>query len=93
MLKKIIYGILVLFIILIGGVVLFVQLNWDKTYAIAYPDLQVSTDSAVIAKGKYLVHDPAHCSNCHVSNVAEMIAADAGENIPLKGAQFFLWVH
>jgi mono/diheme cytochrome c family protein len=89
MLKKIIYGILILLIVVIGGFVGFVQLNWNKTYNIPYPDLQVSTDSAVIAKGKYLVHGPAHCSNCHVSSVAEMIAADAGENIPLKGGAEF----
>ncbi len=89
MIKKIILGILALLIVLIGGVVIYVQLNWDKKYDIAYPDLQVSTDSAVIAKGKYLVHSPAHCSNCHVGSVAEMIAADAGENIPLKGGVEF----
>jgi len=89
MFKKIILGILVLLVLLIGGVVIYVQLNWDKTYDIAYPDLQVSTDATVIAKGKYLVHGPAHCSNCHVGSVAEMIAADAGENIPLKGGVEF----
>jgi mono/diheme cytochrome c family protein len=69
--------------------VVYVQLNWNKTYDIAYPDLQVSTDSTVIERGKYLVHGPAHCSNCHVGSVAEMIAADAGENIPLKGGVEF----
>lgn len=89
MFKKIILGILALLIVVIVGAVIYIQLNWDKTYDIAYPDLQVSTDSTVIAKGKYLVHGPAHCSNCHVGSVAEMIAADAGENIPLKGGAIF----
>lgn len=85
MLKKIIFGILILLVVGIGGFVFYVQLNWNKTYDIPYPDLQVSTDSTVIERGKYLVHGPAHCSNCHVGSVAEMIAADAGERIPLKG--------
>lgn len=85
MLKKIIFGILILLVVGIGGFVVYVQLNWNKTYDISYPDLQVSTDSTVIERGKYLVHGPAHCSNCHVGSVAEMIAADAGERIPLKG--------
>ena len=89
MLKKIIVGALILLIVIIGGMFVYVQLSWNKTYDIAYPDLQVSTDSTVIARGKYLVHGPAHCSNCHMGSVAEMIASDAGENLPLKGGAKF----
>lgn len=89
MLKKIIFGILILLIVVIGGFVVYVQLNWDKKYDIPHPELQVSTDPDVIERGKYLVNGPAHCSNCHVSTVAEFIAADAGENIPLKGGVEF----
>lgn len=89
MAKKIIFGILVLLIVIIGGFVVYVQLNWNKTYDIPYPNLQVSTDPEVIERGKYLVHGPAHCSNCHVGSVAEMIAADAGENVPLRGGVEF----
>ncbi|MEK7690989.1 MAG: cytochrome C [Bdellovibrionota bacterium] len=29
------------------------------------PDLKAVTDPVVIARGKYLVHGPAHCSQCH----------------------------
>lgn len=89
MLKKIIFGIIGLLVLVIVGVVAYVQLNWNKTYDIPYPNLQVSTDPEVIERGKYLVHGPAHCSNCHVSSVAEMIAADAGENVPLRGGVEF----
>lgn len=89
MAKKIIFSILILLIVVIGGFVVFVQLNWNKTYDIPYPELQVSTDPEIIERGKYLVHGPAHCSNCHVGSVAEMIAADAGENVPLKGGVIF----
>lgn len=90
MLKKIILGILALILVVVGGFVIYVQLNWDKVYDIPYPDLQVSTNSAVIAKGKYLVHGPAHCSNCHVSSMQDMIDADAGKDIPLKGGVDFI---
>lgn len=89
MFKKIFFGILILLIVVIGGFVVYVQLNWNKVYDIPYPDLQVSTDSAVIAKGKYLVHGPAHCSNCHVSSMDDMIASDRGDAIPLKGGVSF----
>ncbi|MFC3416147.1 c-type cytochrome [Algoriphagus hitonicola] len=89
MIKKIILSILSLLLVLIGGFVLFVLLTWNKTYQIPYPELKASTDSTVIEKGRYLVHGPAHCSNCHVSSIKEMIAADAGQNIPLQGGVEF----
>jgi mono/diheme cytochrome c family protein len=89
MLKKIIFGILILLTIVIGGLVVYVQISWDKKYDIPYPNLQVSNDPDVIEKGKYLVHGPAHCSNCHVSSIEEMIAADAGQDVPLKGGVGF----
>lgn len=85
MVKKIIFGILILLIVVIGGFVIYVQLSWNKTYDIPYPDLQVSTDSTVIERGRYLVHGPAHCSNCHVSSIEDMIATDRGDPIVLKG--------
>jgi mono/diheme cytochrome c family protein len=89
MFKKIILGVLTLFIIILGGFFIFVQMNWDRKYNIPYPNLQVSSDPDVIERGKYLVLGPAHCSNCHVSSVKEFIAADAGENIPLMGGVEF----
>ncbi|HMQ06459.1 MAG TPA: cytochrome c [Saprospiraceae bacterium] len=89
MIRKIIFGILILMILLAGGFFVYIQLNWDKKYDIPYPELQVSDDSTVIERGKYLVHGPAHCSNCHVSSVRNFIAADAGENIPLSGGVGF----
>lgn len=33
----------------------------------AAPDLAATTDSATIARGKYLVYGPAHCASCHSS--------------------------
>jgi hypothetical protein len=89
MARKVIFGILILLTVIIGGFVIYVQLNWDKTYDIPYPNLQVSTDPELIERGKYLVHGPAHCSNCHVSSIEDMVAADEGKPIPLKGGVSF----
>ena len=89
MVKKILLSLLLVMVALIVGLVAYVEISWDKTYDIPYPSLQVSTDSSVIARGKYLVHGPAHCSNCHVSSVEELIAADNGNPIPLKGGVEF----
>lgn len=89
MAKKILLSLLSVIVVLILGLFAFVEASWDKTFDIPLPQLQTSTDSAVIARGKYLVHGPAHCSNCHVGSVEEMLAADAGENVPLKGGVAF----
>ena len=89
MIKKIILGIIIVIILFIGGFIIYIQINWDKKYDIAYPDLKISTDSSVIAWGKYLVRGPAHCSNCHVSSYQELILSDQGKDIPLKGGVKF----
>jgi mono/diheme cytochrome c family protein len=69
--------------------VIYVQSNWDKQFDYAFPTLQVSTDSAVIARGKYLVHGPAHCSSCHVADVQSIIDSDEGQPVPLQGGVEF----
>ncbi len=89
MLKKILLGLLGLIAVVFIIFIVYIQSSWDRTYDIAYPQLNVSSDSAVIAKGKYLVHGPAHCSNCHVSSYKEMILTDKGEPIPLSGGVVF----
>ncbi|GAA0877455.1 hypothetical protein GCM10009119_04230 [Algoriphagus jejuensis] len=85
MIKKLLLGLLSLIIVLGLGFYIYVQVNWDKQYDIALPELKSSTDSTLIARGQYLVHGPAHCSNCHVGSLEEMIASDAGKPIPLRG--------
>ena len=89
MIKKILLAILIVIVIAIVSFFIYVQSSWDKTYEIAYPDLKTSSDSAIIAKGEYLVHGPAHCSNCHVSSWQAMINADSGIDEPLIGGVRF----
>jgi len=43
----------------------------------------------VIARGRYIVNGPAHCSNCHVASAADMIRSDAGELVPMQGGVVF----
>ena len=89
MIKKILLGLLALVILFLVGFVLFVQFSWDKKYDLDYPELRISTDSAVIARGKYLTHGPAHCITCHVGGYEELIKADRGDSVPLKGGVIF----
>lgn len=79
-------GILVLIIILaIAGLGLYIQLGYDKKFPdTPYPQVQVTTDSATIAWGKYLVYGPAHCAVCHV-DVGQEALVDAGQELPLIG--------
>jgi len=85
MFKKIVLGFVTLIAIILLGLYIYIQTSWNKTYDIAYPDLSVSSDSAVIAHGHYMVHGPAHCIGCHVGSFDELIRADKGEQVALQG--------
>ena len=52
------------------------------------PDIHASTDSAVIARGKYLAFGPAHCAQCHIPD-GKFFEVDKGEVIPLSGGYEF----
>ena len=85
MLKKILLAVLALIAIAVIGFYIFVQSSFDKTYDWPGPSLKASTDSTIIARGKYLVNGPAHCNACHVSSFAEIVDSDKGLEVPLKG--------
>ncbi|MBK6859656.1 MAG: cytochrome c [Saprospiraceae bacterium] len=74
---------LILLLICIGLIV-YVQLNWQKTLNAPYPEIAASTDSAVIARGKYLAYGPAHCGTCHVP-MDKYLEVEKGDLIPLSG--------
>lgn len=82
--KKIFLRILAGLVILIGGLVIFIFLTWDKTYDVPLPDFKASTDSAIIARGKYLAFGPAHCATCHIpqDKIKDM---ESGQEMPLSG--------
>ncbi len=74
----------VILVVVVGGLYSFVQLTWDKKIDAPFPDIKATTDSAVIARGKYLVEGPAHCIGCHVPN-EKLKQVYTGEIIPLSG--------
>jgi mono/diheme cytochrome c family protein len=49
--------------------------------------IRATTDPAVVARGRYLAHGPAHCSACH-SNIAGK-ANDVAADLPLDGGAEF----
>jgi mono/diheme cytochrome c family protein len=89
MIKKILLTAVSVILLLIVVFFIYVQMSWNKVYDWPGPALRASTDSTVIARGKYLVDGPAHCGSCHVSGFADMVAGDEGKAVPLKGGLKF----
>ena len=79
-------GITILSIIGIFVILIFSLQN--KKYDAPYPNLQASSDSAIIARGKYLAYGPAHCSGCHTP-AADQEKVMNGEELPFKGGYKF----
>jgi mono/diheme cytochrome c family protein len=78
--------------IIIGSVILLftivVSMRQNLKYDAPFPDIKASTDSAVIARGKYLALGPAHCADCHASpDVREQV--EKGIEVPLSGGNAF----
>jgi mono/diheme cytochrome c family protein len=69
---------------IIFAVVAYIQFTWNKEYEAPFPEIKASTDSAVIARGKYLAYGPAHCGTCHVP-MNKIMDVENGEIIPLSG--------
>lgn len=89
MIKKILLVILSVIVLAVIVLVIYVQTSWDKNYDWPGPSLKASTDSAVIARGKYLVNGPAHCISCHVANFEDMVNGDMGKEVALRGGVKF----
>jgi mono/diheme cytochrome c family protein len=84
MIKKILLGLLSLVAVVIIGFVIAVFARYNRTFEAPYPEIKASTDSAVIARGKYLAMGPAHCANCH-SPMADFMKVESGEETSLSG--------
>ncbi|MGE0772524.1 MAG: cytochrome c [Cyclobacteriaceae bacterium] len=84
MIKKILIGVLVLLVVVVVGFVVVVNMRYDQTFEAPYPNIKASTDSAMIARGKYLAYGPAHCAFCHAP-MTEFQKVDQGLEAPLVG--------
>ena len=67
----------------------YVLLSHNKTFDAPYPDIQASSDPAVIERGKEIALGPAHCAHCHAP-VSEYAKVEAGEEVPLSGGFDFV---
>lgn len=78
-------GVIVLVVL---GFISFVFLKWDTKYDGPYPENHASADSAMIARGKYLVYGPAHCAGCHNTPERSLDVDRGGFPELIGGAEF-----
>jgi mono/diheme cytochrome c family protein len=81
-----------IFIVLFAGIGILLASIFamqNKKFDAPYPDnIHASKDSAIIARGEYLVYGPAHCGNCH-SPEENQQRINTGEHLPLQGGMQF----
>lgn len=82
--KKILMRIFYGLVIIIAVLVIFILSSWNKKFDAKMPDIKASTDSAIIARGSYLVYGPSHCATCHIP-MDKYNDVEKGEQIPLSG--------
>lgn len=61
-------GLVALLVIGVAGYAGYASATTDSRIIFAdtpFPDIRASSDPEVIARGRYLTHGPAHCSQCH----------------------------
>jgi len=88
LIMRIVLGLVAVVALVVGGFAAWVASRQNIRYDTPLPALAASTDSAVIARGQYLVRDVAPCGACHGSPET-MAAFAAGEDVPLSGGQVF----
>ena len=71
--KKILKWTGILLLLLVVALVITVYSRQHLTFEAPYPDITASPDSAVIARGAYLVNGPAHCTGCHTDKRGPML--------------------
>jgi mono/diheme cytochrome c family protein len=87
-LKKILLGLLAVVALVIVGLAIYVGSRQHLTFDVPYPEVTASTDSAVIARGHYVVRNVVNCASCH-GDTNQIAARDRGEDVPLAGGYHF----
>ncbi len=88
MIKKIIKWIGIILLLLIGAVAIIVSFRQHIKFEAPYPEIAANKDSAVLARGRYLVYGPAHCADCHGPQGSENLV-NKGQEVALSGGKVF----
>lgn len=84
MLRKILLSLVALVATVVAGFAIFVAGRQNLTYDPPAPAIAASTDTAVIARGRYVVRTLANCASCH-GDPARRAEGEEGKDIPLSG--------
>lgn len=76
-------------VLAIAGTAVYVARTWDRTYDAPLPEVRISTDPAVLARGEYLIYGPAHCVECHSGSFDALEKLSEGAKVPLSGGLRF----
>lgn len=82
--KKLLITLSILIVIIIIGLIAFVNLTWNRDFEAEFPDIRATNDSAMIERGRYLVFGPGHCASCHIP-MDKIASVENGAEIPLVG--------
>jgi mono/diheme cytochrome c family protein len=85
---KVLKWIVIVVVAIIVVFIAYALLRSQETFDAPFPEIAASTDSTLIARGKYLVYGPAHCVNCHTPDT-EFEKVEEGEVLPLSGGHVF----
>ncbi|HXS83387.1 MAG TPA: cytochrome C [Methylomirabilota bacterium] len=88
MLRKILLALLGLVALLVAAGAIFVASRQHLKFDAPFPSVAASTDTAVIARGRYIVRDITNCAQCH-GDPAQHEALVAGADVPLSGGFTF----
>jgi len=88
MVRKVLLVLVGLIVIVIVGAAVFVASRQNLTFDPPYPEVTASTDSSVVARGRYIVRDVAPCAACH-GDPAQRAEYAAGADVPLSGGYAF----
>lgn len=86
--KKILKWTGLVILAIVAGIAIVTATGQHKKYAAPYPAIKASNDMAVIARGKHLVFDIAHCAGCHSKSNADSLL-QIGKDVPLSGGKVF----
>lgn len=87
---KLLAGVLALLVVSLAGLVAYASATHEGRIRhpdTPYPKLAASSDPDLIARGRYLVHGPAHCSQCH--STADREHPEQINAVPLQGGLEF----
>jgi mono/diheme cytochrome c family protein len=88
MLRKLVVTLVVVITVAFAAGAVFVAARQNLRFDAPYPPVAAPTDSAVLARGRYLVREVVNCANCH-GDTTQFAALMAGADVRLSGG--FMW--